>query len=74
VVHKYIRRITRLESALLPASDGAMTFEQHCRRFWRENKKAFLKVAKDAGLAYYATQFESEDADTRARQARNSIR
>jgi hypothetical protein len=59
------KRVEALEK-VAPKDDRAFTLEQLCRRLWRQDKRAFLKVVEETGTfsSSFVSQFELEDAES----------
>jgi len=57
------KRLQKLEQKLCPTDNGMFTLEELCRFMWRQDKKAFLKIAKDLNCSFFIKQFEREEAE-----------
>ena len=60
------KRVEALEK-VAPKHDRTFTLEQLCRWLWRQDKRAFVKVAEETGTFSFVSQFELEDAESAKR-------
>lgn len=56
-------RLANLERKLPPTKDVTCTLAELCRAMYREQKRDFLKIARDSSLGYFVVEFEREDAE-----------
>jgi hypothetical protein len=61
------RRLKALEKTL-QNHDEMCTLEHLCRVVWRQDQKAFRKMAEYSSCSLLIPQFEREDAERRARK------
>jgi hypothetical protein len=57
------KRLDNLERELCPTHSVMFTLEELCRSMWHQDKKAFLKMAKDLNCSFFMKQFEREEAE-----------
>ena len=63
------RRLKRLEKRLRPSAASTFTLEELCRSIWRDDQRAFRKLAGECNLGLLVRRFESEDAERRKQQS-----
>jgi hypothetical protein len=61
------KRVEALEK-VAPKDDRTFTLEQLCRRLWRQDQRAFLKVVEETGTfsSSFVSQFELESESANA--------
>jgi len=62
------RRVSRMETRILPKDDGTFTMEELCRAMWRRNPDWCLQISREPGEVSFCSwvqQFQAEDESRR---------